>query len=621
MNFSNKTILFIITACVGLVSLSCEHDTLDLSDFMSDGTPPNASIIEPADGESVQGIVNLKIWAKDNSGVDTVFFMVNQEIIGFDNVGSNDIYTYGWNTLEPGFIEDEFHFITFTAIDSAGNGYTGFPIRLKVDNTDDEPPTGHIINPITGQIVNGIVDIIVDATDNVGIQYIEYYINNNLIIYQTNAPYVYHWNSTLVQDDLIYSIYVIVVDINNNQTTIPPISVTVNNNLPADVIPPTGAITSPPSGITVNDTVEIQVTAIDDQQMSHVDFHIDGQYIYTDDSAPFSYQWDTTQEEEDVEHTIQVLLVDAGNNTSMLTPISVVVDNLPPDDTIPPTVIITEPAAGQIISGIISIEALVTDNNPIERTEFLIDGELEHADISEPYNYNWDSETAADDQDHTISVIGYDISGNAGPATPITVYVDNYDNIPPTGQILNPFAGQTVFDTVNVEVSATDNVGVDTVKFSIDGLLVFEDNLFPFLYEWDTTVETEDEDHVISVVISDAAYNITYVPPISVFVNNEPADDTTPPIVVISNPLSGQTVSDTVDFTVLAQDNVGIELVEFFIDGSSVGTDDAEPYIYEWDTTDSEVGGHGPEYTLMARAVDLAGNETLAQPILVTVSN
>ena len=126
---------------------------------------------------------------------------------------------------------------------------------------------------------------------------------------------------------------------------------------------------------------------------------------------------------------------------------------------------------------------------------------------------------------------------------------------------MNPFAGQTVFDTVNVEVSATDNVGVDTVKFSIDGLLVFEDNSFPFLYEWDTTVETEDEDHVISVVISDAAYNITYVPPISVFVNNEPADDTTPPIVVISNPLSGQTVSDTVDFTVLAQDNVGIELL------------------------------------------------------------
>ena len=91
MNFSNKTILFIITACVGLVSLSCEHDTLDLSDYMSDGTPPNASIIEPADGESVQGTVNLKVWAKDNSGVDTVFFMVNQEIIGFDNVGSNDI--------------------------------------------------------------------------------------------------------------------------------------------------------------------------------------------------------------------------------------------------------------------------------------------------------------------------------------------------------------------------------------------------------------------------------------------------------------------------------------------------------------------------------------------------
>ena len=63
-----------------------------------------------------------------------------------------------------------------------------------------------------------------------------------------SPPYTYQWNTEEEDDDLVYSIYAIIVDIDNNRTTIPPISVTVNNLLPTDVTPPTGALTSPPAG-------------------------------------------------------------------------------------------------------------------------------------------------------------------------------------------------------------------------------------------------------------------------------------------------------------------------------------------------------------------------------------
>ena len=99
---------------------------------------------------------------------------------------------------------------------------------------------------------------------------------------------------------------------------------------------------------------------------------------------------------------------------------------------------------------------------------------------------------------------------------------------------------------------------------------------------------------------------------------NNDVDDTTPPVAVISYPLSGQTVSGTVMFTVLAEDNYGVDDVEFYIDGESVGTDSSDPYDYEWDTTPLE---NGSQHTLSAAVTDESGNYTLVQPILVTVSN
>jgi len=596
-----------------LLALSCSEGPYTLD--RADRTPPQAIIIFPVDGESVSGQVEIQARATDNEKVDSVQFYVNQELIGSTETESDDVFEFTWESND--YEEDEYHYISIVAWDVSGNDYAPFPIRVLADNSDNESPTAFIINPFTGQYVNGIVDIIVEASDNDSIQYVSYYVNNFLQGYVLEPPYSYPWNTYLVQDDLYYSIYVVVRDMSNNVTTVAPVSVIVDNNVEEDVIPPTGSITSPPSGMTVSGDVEIIVSAVDNRAMGEVQIFINGALIVTDDEQPYEYTWDTTLDEEDAEHIISVLLIDLAGNETSLNPITVVVDNEPPEDETPPIILITEPAAGQDVSGIVSIEIVATDENGIDHLDFFIDGDSVYTDDSDPYSYSWNTVTVSDDEDHIISVIGYDLAGNGAPATPITVFVDNFDNVYPTGEILSPYAGQTVSGTVTIEISASDNVGVDYVDLSIDGAFRIILDEYPYTYEWDTTNESDDEDHVISAVIADISGNLTYISPVSVFVNNE-VDDTTPPVAVISYPLSGQIVSGTVTFTVLAQDDYGVDGVEFYIDGESVGSDSSDPYDFEWDTTPLE---NDSQHTLSAEVTDESGNYTLVQPILVTVSN
>ena len=607
-----------------LVSFSCTTNDPTIIQ-LPDKTPPSGYIVNPLDGSSVSGNTTLQVIAIDNEKVDTVFFMIKaQSAERYQSIDSTtneseDIWIGNWDTRESRWIENENYFITFRAVDLVGNSYIGPPVIVKVDNQDDEAPTGYIKNPITGQSVNGLVDIEVEATDNTTIQYVSILINNDLKITRLTEPYSYQWNTEEEVDDLVYSIYAVIVDIDNNRTTIPPISVTVNNQLPTDVTPPTGALTSPPAGSTVFGNALIQVTAADDQLVDYIEFYIDGDLNGTIDcngpSCTGSYEWNTLEESEG-EHTIQVILVDGWNNTTVLTSVNVWVDNID-DDSIHPNVVIIEPASGQTVSGDVFIDALATDNSGIDRVEFFINADLIYIDsIGPDYNYTWITDTFPDDQDYIISLVGYDLVDNEGPSTPITVHLDNYDNISPSGSILYPYAGQSVSEIETISVYAEDNDEVSQVEFYIDNVPVYTDTEEPYEYDWDTSAEAEDLNHIVGAKIADLSGNIFEVPSVSVYVNNIP-NDTSPPIVVISSPTNGQTVAGTVNFTVLANDDSGISLVEFFIDGESIATTEEAPYTYLWDTT----LGHNDPHALSARAVDVAGNISFAQPILVQVNN
>ena len=207
---------------------------------LPDTTAPSGYIVSPLNGSSVSGNTSLQVIAIDNEEVDTVYFMIkSQSDNNYRNVDSttnvsNDIWQGSWNTQNSEWVENENYFITFKAIDLVGNTYIAAPVIVKLDNQDDEAPIGYIKNPITGQTVNGLVSIEIEATDNKAIQYVSIFINNEIKITHLSEPFNYNWNTELEQDDLVYSIYAVIVDVDNNRTTIPPISVTVNNQLPID---------------------------------------------------------------------------------------------------------------------------------------------------------------------------------------------------------------------------------------------------------------------------------------------------------------------------------------------------------------------------------------------------
>jgi hypothetical protein len=84
--------------------------------------------------------------------------------------------------------------------------------------------------------------------------------------------------------------------------------------------------------------------------------------------------------------------------------------------------------------------------------------------------------------------------------------------------------------------------------------------------------------------------------------------DTTAPVVLLRSVTNNQTVTPAEALTVTADalDNVGVDHVDYLLDGAVVGTATTSPYSATLDMWDVTVGSH----TLAARAYDVAGNST-----------
>jgi chitodextrinase len=95
------------------------------------------------------------------------------------------------------------------------------------------------------------------------------------------------------------------------------------------------------------------------------------------------------------------------------------------------------------------------------------------------------------------------------------------------------------------------------------------------------------------------------------------AADTTPPVVSVTAPTNGSTVSGAVNITANATDNVAVTKVEFYLNGNIVSTGTTSPYAYSWNTATAANGSN----TITAKAYDAAGNATSSETVQVTVNN
>jgi len=108
-----------------------------------------------------------------------------------------------------------------------------------------------------------------------------------------------------------------------------------------DGIPPTVGVTSPGSGATVNGIVIIAADAADNVGIARVRFQVDGTNRGTDQTPPYTLEWDTADEAEGT-HTLTAQAFDSSTNSTISTAVTVTVKRVPD----------TKPDAGVTDAGI-----------------------------------------------------------------------------------------------------------------------------------------------------------------------------------------------------------------------------------------------------------------------------
>jgi thermitase len=186
------------------------------------------------------------------------------------------------------------------------------------------------------------------------------------------------------------------------------------------------------------------------------------------------------------------------------------------------------------------------------------------------------------------------------------------DTTPPSVQFASPAAGATVSDTVLVSVNATDNVAVDSVAISLNGVTVANLTKAPYTWSWNTTNYANGA-YNLTAVATDTSGNQA-AQTITVNVYNVP--DTTPPSISIVSPVSGSVVSGSVNVQVLASDNKAVTKVELYVNGKRVASSTTPPFSMTWNTR----GLKAATYTLQCKAYDAAGNSTWSNSVKVTVT-
>ncbi len=391
----------------------------------------------------------------------------------------------------------------------------------------------------------------------------------------------------------------------------------------------------PSEGATVRGTVRVRATVQQaNADVAGITFEVDGDRIGAEDTtAPYELDWDTTKASNGKHGlTAEIRLADGSTSAGR---IELSVDN-PTPDTTAPTAQLTAPSGGSTVSGSVDVAANASDNVGVTGVQFKLDGaNLGGEDTSAPYNATWNTTTSTN-ATHTLVAVARDAAGNTTTTSATTVTVRNAatnptppapspDTTAPSAQLTAPSAGSTVSASVNVTANASDNVGVAGVQFKLDGAdLGAEDTSAPYALAWDSKTASNAQ-HSLTAVARDAAGNKTTTAAVAVTVNNAaapaptlPPADTTAPTTQLTAPSGGTTVSNSVNVTANASDNVGVAGVQFKLDGANLGAEDTSaPYGVPWDTKTASNAQH----TLTAVARDAAGNRTTAANVTVSVSN
>lgn len=317
------TLLFLIPGCVP-----------ELADI----NPPVVEIVHPLADATVNGIVEVVVSASDDNDIKAVTIYIDGKKVF---TSANSVVVYSWDTAP---IADNLqHYVSAVASDNSDNVGTAPGVTVTVvggQNADITPPIVSILNPVNNQVVSGNVNIVAEASDNVEVDRVEFYIDGLLETTVNDRPFDYLWNTTPVNLGL-HTIFARAYDTSNNTSASPTISVTVDstsNDSPSapsnagtatatlamgNVFAKVSIINPNRNGIFFSETetnqIPIEVKTVNGATLKAVEFYIDGnlQKVITQPiSDRLTYNWDIEGFGDGLVHTIFVKGIDEFSNST-----------------------------------------------------------------------------------------------------------------------------------------------------------------------------------------------------------------------------------------------------------------------------------------------------------------
>jgi hypothetical protein len=182
---------------------------------------------------------------------------------------------------------------------------------------------------------------------------------------------------------------------------------------------PSAVINAPIGSSTVSGLVAVDASSSDNVGVARVELQVNGTTVATDNSAPFSFSWDSKGVANGMANLVAVAYDAAGNRGQSATVAVNVANAVVPIivDTTPPAVKFNNPVAGAV-AGNVSVNVSATDNSGaagISQTLY-IDGKLTAKGTGGMLSYNWNTRKMSSGS-HTLQAISKDAAGNTGSAT------------------------------------------------------------------------------------------------------------------------------------------------------------------------------------------------------------
>ncbi len=552
----------------------------------TDSVPPTAAIGSPAAGAAVEATVTIGMAASDNFGVARVeLYGMDGTLIGTD---STPPFALPWNTKG---LPNGPHSLTVRAYDAAGLSTTSEPVEFIINN-DLVPPQVAFLSPQEGEVVNRNIHLQASASDDRGgYVRVEYFRSLPATTYSSvgsssTPPFSVYWDTRNVVNGA-RAFYAKATDAAGNSTLSGPLNVVIDN----DYTNPTVAITSPTAEATVSGAVPIEAAASDDRGISSVNFYVDGRWIGTSTSAPYSATWDSTPETNG-SHTLTAQAFDLQGNATTSAAVTVTVNN----------------AGGAAYDPLLKVPACTTAVDYCDSGRLLwLKGSKE---ANAPNTLDGCNDGVQQTYPHAMGIHRIRVARADGTAlavgkrvridVEVYVYDETLESVDLyyTSDATQP--SWTYITTIRPSQSGSQILSAEyrLPEGSMQAVRVNHQSRWQPAPASPCSYGNQD-DH------DDLVFAVTTEP------------DTTAPSAVLTSPSPGAVLTGMATATATASDDFDVTRVEFYEGTTLLGSDDTAPYSVTWNSWYTPNGLR----TLTAVAWDAAGNAGPSSPVTVEVYN